>query len=165
MGAIVTRMLNLGVVDVPYVDAETPAASRKRIKAGKPPASNELTTGDVAEILEDRYHVKEVFYELHKQDIADDLAKSVASALETIVMGGPADVDPFGAATSKIDERFSDFLTNREMEQLGYADVPTKAAIDGVNHRKKHPYASKNKRRPSFIDTGLYQASAKSWVE
>lgn len=160
-----TRILHLGVVDVPYVDKEAPAAQRKRIKAGKPPAANELTTGDVAEILEDKYHVMEVFYEVHKDDIAKDLEKSVEGALETIMMSGPSDVDPFGDATSKIDERFTDFLTNREMEKLGYPGVPTQAALDGVNHRLKHPYAAKNKRRPSFVDTGLYLASFKSEVE
>lgn len=160
-----TRILHLGVVDVPYVDKEAPAAQRKRIKAGKRPASNELTTGDVAEILEDKYHVMEVFYELHKDDVAKDLEKSVAGALETILLGGPSDVDPFGGATNKIEERFTDFLTNREMEKLGYHGVPTQAAIEGVNHRLKHPYAKKNKRRPSFIDTGLYQRSFKAEVE
>lgn len=165
MGVVVTRILHLGIVDVPYVDKEAPAAQRKRIKAGKPPAANELTTGDVAEILEDKYHVMEVFYELHKDDIAKNLENSVAGALETIMLGGPSDIDPFGGGTSEIDERFNDFLTNREMEKLGYEGVPTQAALDGVNHRLKHPYAKKNKRRPSFIDTGLYQRSFKSEVE
>lgn len=159
------RILHLGVIDIPYVDKEKPAARRKRLKAGKPPAPDELTTGDVAEILEDKYHVMEVFYEVHKDDVAKDLEESVAGALETIMMGGPSDIDPFGGATSKIDERFTDFLTNREMEKLGYEGVPTQAALEGVNHRLKHPYAKKNKRRPSFIDTGLYQASFKSEVE
>lgn len=160
-----SRILHLGVVDVPYVDAETPAASRKRLKAGKPPAPNELTTGDVAEILEAKYHVMEVFFNLHQEDVAKDLEKSVAGALETLFAGGPIYVDPFGGATSKIEERFRDFLTNREMERLGYPGVPTQAAIDGVNHRKKHPYSSKNLRRPSFVDTGLYQASFKAEVD
>lgn len=159
-----SRVLHLGVVDVAYVDAETPAASRKRIKAGKPPAANEMTTGDVAEILEAKYHVMQVFYELHKDDVAKDFEHSVAGALETVMLGGPPSADPFGDATGKIEERFRDFLTNREMERLGYQGVPTQAAIDGVNHRKKHPYSSKNKRRPSFVDTGLYQASFKAEV-
>lgn len=162
-----TRTLHLGVIEVPYVDKEKPMSTASRMKKGlkRPEHANELTTGDVAEILEDQYHVKEIFYELHKEDIAKDLANSVAGALETIMMGGPQDVDPFGGATSKIDERFSDFLTNREMEQIGYKGVPTLAAIEGVNHRLKHPYSRKNPRRPSFIDTGLYQASSKSWID
>lgn len=165
MGPQLSRFLNLGVVDVPYVDAEKPATQRKRIKAGKPPEPNEMTTGDVAEILEAKYHVMEIFYEMHKEDVAKDLAESVVGALETIMMGGPADLDALGGATSKIEERFRDFLTNREMEKLGYPGVPTQAALDGVNHRFKHPYAQKNKRRPSFVDTGLYQASFKAEVE
>jgi hypothetical protein len=38
------------------------------------------------------------------------------------------------------------------------------AALHGVSHRFKHPYA-RRARRPSFIDTGLYQNSFAAWVD
>jgi len=50
------------------------------------------------------------------------------------------------------------------MDQLGYPGIPTGAAEAGVNHRLLHPYAKDNPERPSFIDTGQYQADFKSWV-
>jgi len=48
------------------------------------------------------------------------------------------------------------------METLGYPGVPTRAALMGVNSRLKK---RRGKRRPSFRDTGLYQASFMAWVD
>lgn len=155
-------VLSLGVVDIPYVDRETKAASRKRIKAGRhAPASgtNTTTTGDVAEILEAKYHVFEVFFEVAQNDIVKALEQSLGGALETALMRRTIGPNPYAEVESAIKERFDAFLTNREMEGLGYPGVPTQAAIDGVNHRFKHPYRKSNPRRPSFVDTGLYLAS------
>lgn len=140
--------LRLGVLDIPYQD-----------KGGK-------TTGDVAEILEAKYHVQEIFYEEHAQQIADALAESYEGALESIVMGArqkPSNF--FTAGTSKIEADFKGWLSTGKMEALGYPGVPTKAALKGVNHRLKHPYAKGNPRRPSFIDTGLYAASFRAEVD
>lgn len=150
-------ILHLGVVDLPY---SNPPTKRHRSKV---PRGAE-TTGDVAGWLETRYHVMENFYELHKDDIAADLEDGLAGALENILTGAaPFTNNPFGSAESKIEERFRDFLTNREMETIGYPGVPTQAALDGVSHRFKNPY-KKRAPRPSFIDTGLYQSSEKTWI-
>ena len=159
--------LVLGVVDIPYSGAFRPKA--KKIKAGqrkfnKNYAAN-MTTGDVAEILEDKYAVMECFFTLHEADIARDLEEGIGYALEAVLSGAPTNLDAFGAATQQIDARFKDFLTNREMDGLGRSDVPTGAAKRGVNHRMMHPYAKANSERPSFIDTGLYETSMKSWVD
>ena len=107
--------LHLGVLDVPYKQGSN---------------SSPETTGDVAEILENRYHPIEIFYEEH----------------------------------ANIETRFRHFLSQKEMDSLGVPGVPTKAALAGVSHRFKHPYA-KRAPRPSFIDTGLYEASFRAWVE
>lgn len=136
--------LHLGVIDLPYSD-----------KSG-------VTTGQVAEWLEDKYHPMELYYELHQQEVADDLAQSALGALESLLMGAPADLDPFGTGTGKIEKGFKHFLDAKEMEALGYPGVPTQAALKGVNHRLKK---KRGPRRPSFIDTGLYQSSFKSWVD
>jgi hypothetical protein len=147
--------LHLGVVEQSY--GFTPAQKA----AGKNYA---ITTGDVAEILEARYHVMEIFYQLHHQEIIAALEQSYGGAVESILMGAPSAADPSAAATSKIEAMFQVFLDTREMEGLGIPGIPTKAALQGVSHRKKHPY-KKRPPRPSFVDTGLYSASFRAWVD
>ncbi len=139
--------LHLGVVDIPY---------DYKGEEGK-------TTGDVAEILEAKYGIMEFFVQKYERDIADDLAKAAQGALENLMMGAPVTDRAFAAAEDAISERFRSFLDNREMDGQ-VPGVATEAAKRGVNHRLRHPYA-KRQSRPSFIDTGLYQASMRTWVE
>ena len=73
-------VLHLGVVEIPYNQARGPRAKR---------SNSTVTTGDVAGWLEDEYHVMEVFANVHGADIGDDLAKSMAGALENLMMGAP----------------------------------------------------------------------------
>lgn len=137
-------VLHLGVIDVPYAR-----------RGGK-------TTGDVAEILEAKYHVMEMFYQQNEVFVAKSLEKSVAGTLESLLLGAPLSIDAFGAGTSRIEDRFKQFLSRREIERLSYPGVPTQAALKGVSHRLKGKRSGR--RRPSFIDTGLYQSSFKAWV-
>ena len=146
--------LHLGVLDVPY----TNEPSGKR-----PSKTSNSTTGDVAEILEAKYHVFEIFWQLHGQALADTMVESMAGGLESILMGAPVTIDPNGTAMAAIMQRFRDFLTNKEMDALGYPGVPTKAALTGVSHRFKDKKGAAG--RPSFVDTGLYEASFKAWIE
>lgn len=162
-------ILHLGVIDIPY--SEPPAAGpkptkrpRKRPRKSQAAKYGNITTGDVAEILEARYHVMELFWELHKNEVAEDLEGSIAGALETFLMGGPIDIDPVGSASSKIEDRFKQMLATKELDSLGYPGIPTMAAQRGVSHRFKRPYV-RRAARPSFIDTGLYQSSMKAWVD
>lgn len=139
--------LHLGVVEIPYANA-----------GGK-------TTGDVADILEAKYHVMEVFYEdLGPTLIAKSLEVSVVNAVESMMLGAPATISLTGDAEQEIEQAFRLFLSQQEMDgqQPG---VPTKASLKGVNHRLKKPNAKTNLGRPSFIDTGLYQRSFKAWVD
>ncbi|OYV61587.1 MAG: hypothetical protein B7Z69_00550 [Actinobacteria bacterium 21-73-9] len=150
-------VLRLGVVDIPYVRRPTAVAVNRAAKGSGEPA----TTGSVAQILEDRYHVMEVFYETHAEVIGDQIANSIAGAIETLNMGGtPA--DPFASAAEGLREQFHDFISSAAIEGLGIPGVPTKAALEGVNHRLK---SGRGLRRPSFRDTGLYQASFRAWTE
>lgn len=135
--------LKLGVVDMPYA------------------AQGGQTTGKVAEILERKYHVMEVFSEIHHDDIEAALITSMQDAVDTLLMGGPA-TDPFAAAGSEIESEFRKFLTSQEIERMGIPGVPTQAAKDGVSPRFKR---GRGPRRPSFISSGLYESSAKAWVE
>ncbi len=154
-------ILHLGVVDVPYV--AKPSSWQTK------PTSGTVTTGDVAGWLENRYHVMEIFYEEKQADIAGDLELSVSGAIESFIMGAPAQLDPFGGATSKIEDRFKQFLSQGEIERLSYPGIPTQASLDrragkGRSSRFKRK-GKTSKTGPSFIDTGLYQASFKSWID
>lgn len=155
--------LHLGVVDVPYTEApEEPGKKRRKKKSRAPP-----TTGDVAEWIEDKYHVIENFYRINEQGIASSLENSLAGALESVMMGAPVDQflgagAAFATATNEIEDCFRNFIDTKGMDALGYPGVPTKAAIKGIRSRFKK---RRDPGRPSFQDTGLYEASFKSWVD
>jgi hypothetical protein len=137
--------LHLGVLDIPYASKET------------------KTTGDVAEILEAKYHVMDYFFNLHQEEIIKELEVSIAGSFESLMMGAPPQEDIHAAGTARVETMFKDFLSNQEMDGLE-PGVPTTAALRGVSHRFKRPYVLRPPR-PSFIDTGQYQATFKCWVD
>lgn len=139
--------LHLGVIDIPYGDETS------------------KTTGDVAEILEDKYHIMEVFFELHGQNAADAIAESLMGAIESISMGAPVDLDPYAAVTQDLDEKFKRFILEGEVERVGIPGTPTAAARKGTSHRKKRPYVNTNEPRQSFYDTGMYADHFISWID
>ena len=131
-------ILHFGVIDIPYIQGEKRLPTQKQLKKWRRTSkgtSQGTWTGDVAEFLEAKYHVMEVFYEVHQDEIALDLEDGLAGTLESLVMGAPPSADPFGAAASAIKARFSKFLESKEMDTLGYPGVPTKASLEGVSHR------------------------------
>ncbi|MGH8321587.1 MAG: hypothetical protein ACRESI_06505 [Gammaproteobacteria bacterium] len=122
------------------------------------------TTGDVGGYLEAKYGIMQTFWDRHGQQTANDLASAVGDEIEAIMAGAPAQrSDLFATAMSKTGERFKAFLSSREVERSGIPGVPTKAALRGVSHRKMHPYRKRG-RRPSFIDSGLFEASFMAWM-
>lgn len=162
--------LLLGVVEVPYSHSPKEIRARKAKARNKKtraePKSNlpddAKTTGDVATILEAKYHIFETFAHRYQPEIAKSLESSLAGALENVLVGAPVDMKPFDQGCSEIENYFRQFLSNKEMD--GNPGVPTMAALMGVSHRFKHPYA-RRPERPSFIDTGLMQASMIAEVE
>lgn len=165
-------VLHLGVIDIPYAThvAEPQRRVAVRFKKGQkprgftaPPAGGE-TTGDVASYLEDKYHIMEHFFELHQDEIAEDVAKAVVGQLESLLMGAPASTDPFAEFTASLQTRFKKMLDAQELDKLGFPGIPTGAALRGVSHRFKHPYAKRDPRA-SFIDTGTYQSAFIAWVD
>ena len=139
--------LHLGVADFPYSDGD-----------GK-------STGDVAERLEGRYRIMQRFAAAHEDFIKAELQKALEEGFERLGIGGNLPPNIFSGACSEIEERFKQFLDLRELDAAGDPGIPTKASLEGVNHRLKHPYAKSNPPRPSFIDSGQYQAAFKAWVE
>lgn len=158
--------LHLGVSDIPYGGSQ--AAARPR-RGAPPPAhpAGRTTTGDIAQILEARYGVMDKFMELHGQEVADAVAGAMQDRLETLLMGGPAPPDgasllPEGSL-GEVEQLFRKMLDDRELDGR-VAGVPTQAAQRGVSHRMQNPYARRG-ARPSFIDTGQYQATMRAWVD
>jgi len=160
-------VLHLGVIDIPYITFESLRDRRQRLKKnastpGVAPSTGLQTTGDVAGYLENDYGIMRTFYTRNRAQIVKELENSFAGAVESIAMGAPPTLSLTSAATSKIEDMFHRFLERGEMEGLGIPGVPTEAAKRGVNHRLK---IKRGARRPSFIDTGLYDASFKAWVD
>lgn len=141
--------LHLGVIDQPYRSASKKASA--------------MTTGDVAQILEEKYGLFSGFYRVHEADIAKAVENSLAGALDSLISGKV--IDPWDGATKEIQTAFKDFISSREAENIGLPGTPTKAALRGVNHRYKHPYRKSNPRRPSFRDTGTMAGSFFAWVD
>lgn len=139
--------LHLGVLDVPY-------------SAGK------KTTGDVAELLENRYHIMELFVETEGVDsISKAFEESARNALQDLLSGAPASsLSLTQDATQEIESAFRKFIDRKELDYVE-PGVPTKASLKGVNHRLKRTNAKGNPARPSFRDTGLYQASFRVWTD
>ena len=140
--------LCLGVMIIPY---RTPD---KKVGA--------VTTGDVAQWLEHRYHIMEVYSKVHGKVIENALASSVVGAIEALVKGHR--VDPFERGTSAIQKDFKRWISSGAAER-DIPGAPTGAAKRGVSHRKAHPYAKSNPRRVSFRDTGTYMDSFQAWVQ
>lgn len=132
--------LHLGVIDIPY-------------------EGESVATGDVAEFLEDKYGIMAHFFWLYGPIIAELMAESIAGQLENIIAGAPPSKDPFAEAMSKVHDLFVNFLDDEEMN--GMPGVPTLRALMGISKRFKD---KKGPPRPSFIDTGTYQAAMRAWV-
>lgn len=150
-----TQTLHLGVVEIPY---GYDAGGKRRTKNVKIAA----TTGDVATILEAKYHIMQTFFDRNSSEIAGYLENGVSGAMESVLMGAPIPADVFGSANEKIATRFQKFIDDKEMDGI-VAGVPTKASLKGVSHRFKGKRSVPG--RPSFQDTGLYETNFKAWID
>lgn len=170
--------LNLGVIDIPYApDGKRPepkitkkgkvrpgtARRLQRLEDGHDAYwDGETTTAVVAQLLQDKYGLFQVFYDQLEDHIAGAVVHSLEGALEDLYSGAPMH-DPYAEVGQEIDAAFRVFLMTAQIESLGIPGVPTKAAIERRSSRfksKKGP-----SERPSFVDTGTLEASLKSWIE
>lgn len=155
--------LILGVIDIPYAHyapVEIQTKKGKRVVTKKVGVLS-TTTGEVAKILEEKYEVMAEFVIAHNDDIQKAVTSSIEGHLINMLVSGITRGTGFEEAMDEIQEEFKKYLDAEEM--AGFVPgVPTQAALMGVNHRLGR---STGPRRPSFIDTGLYQKSFKCWVE
>ena len=127
------------------------------------PTAMGQTTGDVAEILEAKYHIMATFFAVHSVAIMTLIEESLVAALEARLAGAPGALSLTSAAESAIGALFRQWIASRGMDGLA-PGVPTKAAMNGVSHRFKSPY-EKRGPRPSFVDTGTYVAAFTVWAD
>ena len=160
-------VLNLGVEDQPYLnDTKTKKA---------------ITTHDVSVILEKKYHVMQTFFNIYEDEIIEKIEQSLESAFNVFVNSGQQQDNPFAKTEHFIDAQFKDALARQIFDGL-IDGVPTLASLMGVSSRfesgdnniieevvgdngKIFKVKKTGVPRPSFIDTGLYQTSFKSWFE
>ena len=143
--------LHLGVENVAYSD---------------PDAKGATTTGQVAEILEGKYHVMRLFVELHGQEIADALAKDMANSMDAMLNNERMSKIPLAGAMGQIESGFRDYLSADEWQKTSGQAIA--AAQNGVSHRFKKVKGAKAKARgprPAFISTGLYSASFRAEIK
>ena len=131
--------LHLGVNDVPEFEGD-------------------VALYDVAVDLEKRYGLFSKFVYLHKDDIENELVKSLNSQLSIIMAGQPV-TDPFQAGVERIENSFQEYLTSEEMAGITQG-VPTNMSI-----QNKSRIANAKRRGKSFVDTGTLRANIRVWVD
>ena len=143
--------LLLGVENVAYSD---------------PDASGATTTAEVAEILEEKYHVMRVFVELHGQEIADVIGQGIADDLEALANDERIGKQMLMGSMGKIESEFRDYLGADEWQKTSGQAIA--AAQNGVSHRFRAVKGAKAKARGprvAFVDTGLFSASFRAEVK
>lgn len=119
------------------------------------------TTGKVARILEDQYHVMETFYELHRKAVDAAVADAFKQAVDAVGAGRePA----LKLGISRIKMLFSEFIDSGEWEHV------SGQRIEAAHHRHriKHKDGSTEMSRSSdraFVRTGQYRDSFRAWIE
>ncbi len=117
------------------------------------------TASEVADALENRFHLLSSFAEYKEEEIAEILAEGmervIAELFETGENPGLAHV------ADGVQPLFSDFIKLYEAESV-IEGTPTKRALAGYKSLQR-PH--KGPRRPSFFDTGTLVDNFRAWVE
>ena len=133
------------------------------------------STSEVANFLETKYGILGAMVQKKAPDIQRALEGSFVKGFEEVAAGLPQR-NVYAGGLSQIQAMMKQWLSTQEVERVGLPGVPTKAALDGVSHRfksglkgvtmaQKRKGVRKGQRRPSFIDTGLMQASYRAWID
>jgi hypothetical protein len=155
-----TVELHFGVTEMPYSHSD----NLGKVKKGRTKGQDRLsTTGDVAEKLEEKYGIFAAFWEKHAADIVELLGEALAGSFESLLMGAPPQMSVFLSGNAEVEKLFKKFLSEGEIEQMGIPGVPTKASLARKSSRFKSSRGPT--KRPSFIDTGLYESSARAWAD
>lgn len=119
----------------------------------------QLTTTQVAKILEAKYHIIRIFAEQNNRKISRVVEETASRELSKIVINGkPVAKNIKSIATSEISPILSEGF-KRFLDSNG-TGILTKAAV-----RRAHGQGKKRNQGISFIDTGLYRSAFRAWVE
>lgn len=158
--------LHLGVIDVPE-------------------PYGDKSTGDVGVDLEKNYGLFSMFYNAKKEDIADWISKDAAVGLEMMLANQTVEPSKvFAVSGEHITDQMHKFITTQEVERVaatyGEQGIPTQAALEGKSFRFAKGYTAKRQvkglkgtgkaytkknPRPSFMYSGVLEASLKGWIE
>jgi ethanolamine utilization protein EutQ (cupin superfamily) len=148
-------VIKMGFLNTPYSNKALNAPMRTA-RAGEAKRQNRgfkktMTATDVGAILEGKYNVVESFVATNKDEIldlvTDKLEEAVIGSLTDKVKTGDKLVIGMKGRTRQIDKLFRNFLDMDEMSSV----IENKSA-------------NKNGRK-SFVNTGIYRASFRSWIE
>lgn len=165
-------VLHMGFINTPYTkEAKARPATAAKMegrRARKRGFSKTMTAEKVANILEAKYNIIEMFQQINDTEISHLLKEGFAEVAEQMLNKPKASTSAslknmMRPYTHEIQNLFRKFLDDEEMAGM-VPGVPTKAALSGVRHGR----GSKTRRgyqRPSFIDTGIYRASFRAWVD
>jgi hypothetical protein len=167
-----TLTIHMGFVNTPYtkesIARPATAAKQEAARQRKRSFSKTMTADKVSNILEGKYGIVETFAAIHEQEINalfHDRFHEVATKIIEEKGGQTSSSIKrlMNPATKEVERLFKSFLDNEEMNGM-MSGIPTQAAMKGVRHGR----GSKTRRgiqRPSFIDTGIYRASFRCWVD
>lgn len=130
-------------------------------------AGESETTGQVAEWLENKYHIMRSFFEIKEEQINEEIANFFAGLIESLAMGMPMQAAITRLQTGifdKIERMFRDFLDAEEMNKILPTHMHSQAAKKGIRTRMKKKIRE-GVARAAFVDTGMYQASFRAWLE
>lgn len=143
-----------------------------------PEPQGDITSYDLGKILESKYGLFSNFYKLHEKDIGEDIDSAFSKAVDSVMNGDERSaVGQIMKAGEKITDKLHNFISLREIEKMGIPGVPTEAALLGLSLRTKNdkPIGKAKKgvkykqvkgpRRPSFMYSGVFEASLKAWIE
>jgi hypothetical protein len=118
-----------------------------------------MTAEKVSGYLEAKYNVVETFTHIHEPDILGLMDGAIRNAaIEALSkrtkFSSERMVQYMKPKTSQIEKMFRSYLDNDE----------TGASVEVASRGKRTGRKSKSPRQP-FIDTGIYRASFRAWVD
>ena len=141
------------------------------------PEPGGLSSYDLGKILEEKYTLFSSYVEMHHAKIESELCEALVGAFETFQATGHIAKQPLDSAGQQLTKDLKQFIYKEELAgKVG--GVPTQAALEGINTRtlsgktprkvkagQKFKRVKTGVRRTSFIDTGIFEASTKVWIE
>lgn len=165
---MVNVTVHLGFVNTPYtvgsIAAPMRAAKAEYVRKRRRSFSKTRSVETVADILEASYGLVDQFYEKYKDEI-DEIISDTFEVTVDILPGDPEETEKgYKSKRHKIfSERMNKFMRSRseEVEKLFRKFLDDEEAVgEGIPTE-----VSLKRQRPSFINTGIYRASFRAWID